>query len=335
MSNVVVSRGESDICTRYRPRRMSEVVGTDAVVQALTRAIDMGEGRPKAYMFYGDSGCGKTTAARIMAMGLNCEEGDTPEPCLECSNCKMAVDGGAMHITELNLAQLNKKEDADGIIQEMDCRPWTGRNNCYIFDEAQMLTTAAQNLMLKKLEEPPPNTYIFICTTHPKKIIKTLQNRCEQHHFKNPSSAAVAILLKEVFKQENWEMSDEDKKRFFKIVQGRSYREILKAIDQVMRGGLDSLDLPDDADPQFIEICRAVSKKDFKAVSELWRAMKKNGKPDCEGLRLCLLGYFSSTLLKSRNGSAAKVMGRFLEPMFDHDAEPRMVYNLYMACGER
>lgn len=338
MSGLITSRGEGDICSRYRPRRMSEIVGSGAPVEALTKAINMGVNRPKAYLFYGDSGCGKTTAARIMAMGLNCEQGDTAEPCLECSSCKMALDGGAMHITELNMADLNKKEDSEAILLEMSLRPWTGRNNCYIFDEAQMLTNASQNLLLKNLEEPPPNTYIFICTTHPQKIIKTLQSRCEKHHFKLPSPTDISKLLKRLFEAEQWSMEDADKKQFFTKVKGRSYREVLKAVDQVIRGGVDSLDLPDESNSQFIDICRLVQKGDFASVCTQWKEIKKEqGKVDCEGLRLCLLGYLKAILLKSEGGGpgaqAAKMMGYFLEPMFDHDAESRMVYGLYQACG--
>ncbi|KKL61561.1 hypothetical protein LCGC14_2194040, partial [marine sediment metagenome] len=136
MTALLTTRGEGDICTRYRPRRMSEIVGSKAAVKALSNALKMGANRPKAYLLFGDSGCGKTTAARIMAMGLNCEKGDTPEPCLECDSCKMALDGTALHITELNMADLNKKEDAEGILQEMGLRPWSGRTSFYIFDEA-------------------------------------------------------------------------------------------------------------------------------------------------------------------------------------------------------
>lgn len=337
MTALLTTRGEGDICTRYRPRRMSEIVGSKAAVKALSNALKMGANRPKAYLLFGDSGCGKTTAARIMAMGLNCEKGDTPEPCLECDSCKMALDGTALHITELNMADLNKKEDAEGILQEMGLKPWTGRSNCYIFDEAQMLTNASQNLLLKNLEEPPPNTYIFICTTSPKKIIRTLQSRCEKHHFKLPTPTDISSVLRKVFEQEDWEMEPEDKKRFFDVVKGLSYREVLKAIDQAMRGGVESLDFPDDKRPEFINMCRAVYSGNFAEVSTLWKEIKADqGKVDCEGLRMCLLGYFSAIVIKSGNsgkaGTAAAIMGCFMEPMFDHDSQPRMVYALYQAC---
>ena len=96
----VVSRGNKAINERYRPYRLSELIGNEQNKVRLEAWIGRGEKRSKAVLLSGQSGGGKTTTARILAMGLSCEKGDTTEPCLECSSCKAAMNGTAFNIIE-------------------------------------------------------------------------------------------------------------------------------------------------------------------------------------------------------------------------------------------
>jgi len=317
----LVKRGDFEITKRYRPRRFSEIVGNKSTIQALTKSIELGNKRQGSYLFHGQPGCGKTTVARILAMGLNCEKGDTVEPCLECDNCIDALNGRAMHISELNLAQLNKKEDADAIVSEMQFTSLTGRNKVFIFDEAQMLTNAAQNLLLKNLEEPPPNTYIIICTTEPLKIIAAIRNRCEQYCFNLPNRDDIISLLKDVFSQEDdWDLDSDDKVEFLDKIEGSSYRFVLKAIDQVVRGGIKTLNIISEDTPEYIKICQLVLKKDWDSVVKELKKFDTNNPLDAEQLRRCLLGYFKAVLYNSKmdaNGiRIASVMEVFKQPYF-------------------
>ena len=277
----------------------------------------------------------KTTLARIMAMALNCSKGDQ-DPCLTCDNCMMALERNAMHITEINMAQLNKKEDAEEIVANMYTRPLTGRNKIYIFDEAQQLTSQAQNLLLKNLEEPPDNTYIFLCTSEPHKLIKALVSRCQQYEFKPPVPADIAKLLGDVMKQENWSMSDDDKKKFFEYVQGCSMREILKAIDQAVKGGVDSLSSCIGESAEDIEICRLLMNSDFKTICDKLATMKKNNTLDAEGLRLCIFGYLKGCLVRegfsTKGAKIAGVMAEFSTPYFESKADNRLHMNIFNAC---
>jgi len=338
---VVRREGERlDICARYRPYRVSEMVGLDAVKRSISKALTMGAGRPKAYLFHGERGCGKTTAARIIAMGLNCELGDTPEPCLSCKNCAMALRGSAFHIVELNMAQLNKKEDADDIVRGMALATMSGRNKVYIFDEAHLLTAAAQNLLLKNLEEPPPRTYIVICTTEPRKLLKTLRSRCEEYCFPLPDRQQIKALLGDVFRQEQdaagWHMTNEDKSSFLEITQGMAFREVLKAIEQAVRGGLSAVGVgSEEAEKQYIDVCRAVLNGGFPEVCETLGGLEN---VDWEGLRLVLLSYMKSVLLRhglsGKGRQAAAAMEHLLTPLHfgDRESEARMVLALARAC---
>ena len=339
----LVRRGDIEITKRYRPRRLSEIVGNKSTVKSMQKCIEMGSKRQGAYLLHGPAGTGKTTLARIMAMGLNCETGDTGEPCLVCEDCVDALLGGARasHIVELNLARCNKKEDAEEIVNGMSLSTLTGRNKVYIFDEAQMLTKQAQNLLLKNLEEPPPNTYIFICTTEPNKIIKAIRNRCEQYEFKLPTELEIKEVLADVFKQEpDWDLSVDDKIAFMNVIIGTSVRGVLKSIDKVVRGGIESLTFINDEEPELITICRCVVDGNWNNVVKELKKYDKENPLNAEGLRRCMLTYFRKMLLNAntdnknidKSVSIAEAMKAFKDPYFDADsAVPLVTVNLFEA----
>lgn len=331
----LVRRGNDEICKRYRPKRLSEVIGHEPVVKSLGEALVMGDSRPKAYLFYGERGSGKTTLARILSLALNCDKGDIPEPCLECNNCKMAIEGNAFHITELNMAQLNKKEDADAIVEEMHLTTFTGRNKIYIFDEAQQLTNAAQNLLLKNLEEPPPYTYIFLCTTEPKKLLKTIVSRCEKYELKLPTLKDKKQILRDVFVAEKWTMSKEDGEKVVEALENATFREILIVADQVMRGGLEVLSNIEGNDPETFKICQLLMKSDFNGIVKVIQGMDN---VEAEGIRLMVLSYLGKALMtKGYCHEGAKIVDaieHLTDPFYEARPQPRLLACLFKACCE-
>lgn len=233
----LVSRGDKAINERYRPRTFHEIIGNEATKKALAGWIADGERRSRALLFVGESGCGKTTIARILAAGLNCDLGDTVNPCCECESCRSAMVQQAMHIVECNMSALSKKEDADDIVTSMYNASFTGRNNVYILDEAQSMSVGSQNLMLKMLEDPPEGTYVILCTTNPEKILKTVKTRCEQYEVKLPGLNEIKQLLGAVVKNELPSMDMDSRKQIFEACNGFGYREILKKLDKFIKGG--------------------------------------------------------------------------------------------------
>lgn len=232
----VVSRGQKAINERYRPMRLSELIGNDYNKICLKKWIEKGDLRSRALLLSGQTGGGKTTTARILAMGLNCEKGETTEPCLECSACKAAMNGMAFHIVEHNMSEANTKEAAEAIVASMSERTITGRHKVYILDEVQKLTNSSQNLLLKAVENPPVGVYIFFCTTEADSLIKTLRNRCEHYRYELPNDKDISSLLASVVKQENIELTDDQKRELFSFVKGMSYREILFTLEQFSAG---------------------------------------------------------------------------------------------------
>ena len=331
----LVRRGNGDITDRYRPRKFGEIVGNDANVKVLKGMLKEGDQRGKSGFFCGSKGSGKTTSARIMAMALNCEKGDV-DPCLECDECKAALNGNAMHITEMNMSQFNTKEEMENLVNGMYFSTLTGRNKVYLLDEMQSVSVQAQNLFLKNLEEPPQNTYIFLCTTESKKIIGPLRDRCYHLEFKYPGREDLVLVLKSVMEQEGWSMSDEDKGKFFEFCVGLSIREVLKALDQAVKGGVDTLVEFMFEKAEYIEVCRCIVASDFKSICNKLKILETNKELDAELLRCAIMGYLKSILVsKGMTAEGVRIfetMKIFSNQYFEAKPIPRLYRDCFEAC---
>lgn len=167
---------------RYRPHQFSEVIGQEQSVAILKRQAQTGQYH-HAYLFFGASGTGKTTTARILAMCLNCYSlnGDG-EPCGKCQSCKAVIEGRHWDIFEIDGARFRGIDDVKELAYKAYLAP-TGNYKVYIIDECHQLTEPAWNGMLKLLEEPPPHLVIILCTTHFEKIPDTISSRCQLYPF--------------------------------------------------------------------------------------------------------------------------------------------------------
>lgn len=300
----LIQRGDKAINQRYRPCTFHEVIGNEETKKALAGWMERGEKRSKSLMLNGQSGDGKTTVARILAMGLNCEKGDTVNPCCECPSCKAALAGEAMHITECNMSATSRKEDAQEIVNSMWNSSFTGRNNVWLYDEAQGLSTAAQNLILKMLENPPPHTYVILMTTNPEKILKTVKTRCEQYEFTNPSLNDIKSLLASVVKQEMPEMSVDNRKKILEVSKGLGYREILMKLEKFIKGGgVGSIEEAFEAD--YMNIAKAVLSGNYMEV--LNQIEKSKDGFDVEAARRLIRTFLCNQIEYSiKNGDVAK-----------------------------
>jgi DNA polymerase-3 subunit gamma/tau len=269
------------LARKYRPKRFDDLIVQDHVAAALKGSVAQSR-VAHGYLFAGPRGVGKTTAARILAMALNCErrKDGTGEPCGECENCRRVWTGQAnLDVVELDAASNRGVDDARDLRERaMYAASAEGRHKVYIVDEAHMLTRDAWNALLKVLEEPPPGVVFVFATTEPQKIAQSaapVLSRLQRFDFRRIGPHAIAERLRAVADAEKLDVDDDALRLIAKSADG-GMRDGLSLLDQVLSFGegkvtparvRDVLGLI--ADELYGEMLRLVAERDAKAVFPL------------------------------------------------------------------
>jgi len=187
---------------KYRPQSFEELIGQPHVTETLTRAITA-ERIGQAYLFAGQRGVGKTSAARILAKCLNCEHGPKPKPCNACSSCTQITEGRSLDVIEIDGASNRGIDEIRSLRDTVAFAPTSGSFRVYIIDEVHMLTAEAFNALLKTLEEPPAHVRFVFATTAAHKIPATILSRCQRFDFRSMTHTAIVDALARLAKSES------------------------------------------------------------------------------------------------------------------------------------
>ena len=180
----------------WRPKTFSEMVGQEAIVRALPNQA-AGKRVAHVYLFCGSRGTGKTSAARIMAMAINCEHPDKGDPCLVCQSCRALMSETTLDVFEMDAASNSRVEEIREMLSRTDYPPQFVKYKVYIIDEVHMLSNAAFNALLKTLEEPPEYMVFILATTEPQKLPATILSRCQRYDFGRISEQEIISRLKQ------------------------------------------------------------------------------------------------------------------------------------------
>jgi DNA polymerase III subunit gamma/tau len=278
------------LARKYRPKQFTDLIVQDHVAAALRGAVAQ-DRVAHGYLFAGPRGVGKTTAARILAMALNCEnrkQSGAGEPCGACDACKRIWTGAVnLDVVELDAASNRGVDDARDLRERaMYAASTEAGSKVYIVDEAHMLTREAWNALLKILEEPPARVVFVFATTEPQKIANTaapILSRLQRFDFRRIGPHAIVARLKEVAKAETLQVEDDALHLIARSANG-GMRDALSLLDQVLSFGEGPVSaarvrevlglIPDEL---YAEMLRAIVERDPGAVFPLVERLLEAG----------------------------------------------------------
>lgn len=283
-----------DLAEKYRPVSFDEMVGNKDQINSLKKQFEK-ENHPHVFLFTGNFGVGKTTAARICANMLDAE------------------------IMEINSANNRGIDTAREIIEQMQMVPISGKCWAFILDEFARTTSDFQHSLLKPFEDTPGHVYFFLCTTDPQKLLPTVKSRCVPYHFNTLTEQQIYKVLNRVIEKEGVKVEDNVLEAIADNCQG-SARNALKLLSKVV--GVEeakALKIIKDGDIEEVaikDLCQGLLKG--MSWGKCAGILKGLSDIEPEKVRYAVIGYMNAVLLNGKqDDNAAQIIYEFREPFYN------------------
>lgn len=286
---------------KVRPTTFDELIGNEVEIESLRKLLKKKE--KQCFVISGESGCGKTTIARIAAKEVGADN---------------------LSIKEINSSNNRGIDTARELQNDMKYRLPDGKAKVFIIDEAHGTTQDWKRAMLKPLEDTPKDTYFFLCTTNPKKLFqgdegKAIKTRCTEIKVSPLDPKLIYRLLKKTARSEDIELETDILEEISENCNG-SPRAAIELLEKVAvlddkKSQLKAITSLSEAEEQTIDLCRALLKPDRWGV--IGKIVKELKDLDVENIRYAVLGYMNAVLLNSGKGQAAWVIECFEEPFYN------------------